>query len=941
LKQQKPPCGPADSYRNPIAIDVPGISDDSGWKQARPFCIFMRLEPYGWDMKHNRDRNQSGLTPASLLAIVLALVLCGVLTQWEEVVVGMNSFYAEHSVPLPAVTVLILFTVLGALVWRLGRMRLLSRAELLCVLYAMLIAIPLITQGFWHRYLSVTATLPREPKKFGYLSTYSDDLWPHGANLVEEGFGPEGAKLWQTQGNVRIEQMQLDHAGQVPVLVLENAEEGQNSYARFRIPRRADQERLWQINEPFLFSVQVRTGQPPKFELPSSATKYYGRLVDAQSGATAVAFNWNEISSYTALQKDGFLLAGTPNVRIPPEFEADALWLELGLQGQGRVVMRTPKFFSMDAIESAFVGKQIITQAEYDALPPAARGNKIVRPDSLLSWDGLKFLFKGYIPVGQWIGPVLRWTALVVILLTAALALNVLLRKQWMENERYLMPLSKIPMSLLGSQGYNDPNPEVFHSGQMPPVWKNRAMWIGLALSAFWMILRAWSYYNPNVPNLSLQVKLLPYFDDPSYGQMFDKNTAFTVSAIFLSIAMFMELSILFSIAAGYWIYRSMFWLGESTGWSELTNYPFPQQTQTGAFLVYAFLIVVFTRKYLWGVIKASFTGDREAWKGELMPYPIAIGVLALCLVLSLVWAWAYGISLGGMFSLFAFLLIVALIASKIRTEAGMPFSYIGPINASIILLMMGGVTVFGPSSLIFGVIIGFMVGGTPFFLIPGAQLELVEYGRRFRIKRSHILATVFLGIVGGMGVGAWVFLSNTYSLGGQQMPYQWPWMQQNREYALVQQQFDQQTASYRQEMAEQGAPDQEGAEASGSEQSDDAGGMQPKHWAYVIGGLLTGAVAILRQMFAGFWFHPVGILFSATHMAQLIWGSCLVAWFLRVLVLRFGGAATVRRKLQPFFVGVFVGAVIGSGLVAIHSAYLMEQGMAEVFRWDQAGVIP
>jgi hypothetical protein len=406
---------------------------------------------------------------------------------------------------------------------------------------------------------------------------------------------------------------------------------------------------------------------------------------------------------------------------------------------------------------------------------------------------------------------------------------------------------------------------------------------------------------------------------------MFDRNVLFSISAIFLSIAMFMELSILFSIAVGYWVYRSLYWVGEKRGWAELESYPFDQEVQTGAFLVYAILIVIFTRKYLWMVIKSSFTGRREAWEGELMPYPVAIGVLALCLVLSLVWAWAMGISVLGMLSLFAFLLIVALIASKIRTEAGVPFSYIGPLNASIILLLMGGVTAFGPASLIFSVIIGFMVGGTPFFLIPGAQLEMVEYGRRFRIKRSHVLGTIFIGILGGMSIGAWVFLSNSFSIGGTQMPYQWPWMMQNREFKQVRQETDKASSELR----------EEGAGESEDEDQAEGSWFTPRTWAYIMGGGVTGVVALLRQMFAGFWFHPVGILFSATNMARIVWGSCLVAWLLRVVVLRFGGAATVRTKLQPFFVGVFVGAVIGSGIVAMHTAYLTSQGVAEVFTWQ------
>jgi hypothetical protein len=88
--------------------------------------------------------------------------------------------------------------------------------------------------------------------------------------------------------------------------------------------------------------------------------------------------------------------------------------------------------------------------------------------------------------------------------------------------------------------------------------------------------------------------------------------------------------------------------------------------------------------------------------------------------------------------------------------------------------------------------------------------------------------------------------------------------------------------------------------------------GIQPKTWAYIYAAGLTAFLTFMRQVFAGFWFHPVGFIVGIGYdsLGERVWGSCLVAWMIRSLVLKLGGAVTVRNKLLPFFVGVFLGAV-------------------------------
>ena len=79
--------------------------------------------------------------------------------------------------------------------------------------------------------------------------------------------------------------------------------------------------------------------------------------------------------------------------------------------------------------------------------------------------------------------------------------------------------------------------------------------------------------------------------------------------------------------------------------------------------------------------------------------------------------------------------------------------------------------------------------------------------------------------------------------------------------------------------------------------------------------------------------FGLIGLILAPT-VGERIWGSCIIAFLLRIVVLRLGGARTVRHRLQPFFIGVFIGAIAGHVVMMGYSAYLLSQGIEEVFKW-------
>jgi hypothetical protein len=62
---------------------------------------------------------------------------------------------------------------------------------------------------------------------------------------------------------------------------------------------------------------------------------------------------------------------------------------------------------------------------------------------------------------------------------------------------------------------------------------------------------------------------------------------------------------------------------------------------------------------------------------------------------------------------------------------------------------------------------------------------------------------------------------------------------------------------------------------------------------------------------------HPIGMLLVYTWWGTVMWGSVLIGWMVKVLLVRFGGSA-VYRSAKPFFLGLVIGEVLTIVLVEI-----------------------
>ncbi len=830
------------------------------------------------------SKKQPGITFKSFGILVLLMLLTVGLKQYAEVILSIPH-PAEHTLPLPSLWIFLLFLLVSAGIRKVSGIRLLTRAELLCVFFALMIAGPIMTQGVWHRLLSITATLPKTGD-FAKIDALSDRMWPQGPNLLQ-GILREDAVL-SSEGELSWKETEVFSGVEQTVPVLRSVRDG--AHVRFVLPTGPDGVRA---NIPFMASTLVHASNL------SPDSVYYGRIYPdpARPDLYSVLFQGRALSRPSFMFPSGFARHGSYDLSFLPSSET--VILEFGLSGPGEIMLADPKLVDVSALEYAYRGRRIIDEEEAALLDADALADVVVRPSRMFSMAGLSFILSGYIPIRDWLSTVTAWTLIIVLVLTATFAIAVLLRRQWVDNERYPLPVTYVIDALVGRDG-------------TPPIWKNRIMWTGFGISMFWCLMRGWHFYNPRVPNMEIAVALEPYFAESATLPMW-RGVTFNVSAIFLSLAMFMELGVLMSIVAGYLIYRLLFFIGALSGMSSYPGYPFPPEQQVGGYLMYGLLIFVFTRKYWARVFKAAWTGDREASEGEAFSYRTALLVLLGCFVGAALWALWVGVNVPGLVVFFAFMVLTGVVAAKIRAECGTPFGYLSPYNGVLIISLLGGLSVFGADVMLVALMCSFMLFVTAFYLIPGAQVELLEMGREHQVVPRHLFYAMLLGVFGGMIIGGWVFLSNAYALGGSSMKYSWafdlkPWYLyvMNQDLALATQRMTGDVPST---------------------------GMAISTWGYIYAAVGTLILAVLRQVFAGFWFHPVGFMLGSSWFTWYVWGSCLAAWVLRLAVLKIGGAATVRDRLRPFFIGFFIAAVLSQLLFTIHAGFLAAEGIEQVYR--------
>jgi hypothetical protein len=277
--------------------------------------------------------------------------------------------------------------------------------------------------------------------------------------------------------------------------------------------------------------------------------------------------------------------------------------------------------FLSAALPQASVGETLVTLAVAPAyLPKGAPhvdkfDNKV--PNWLLVQDAraIEKFYTGLgtaggpVPWGAWFVPLLGWSAFVLLLLAALYCLSRFFTHRWVREERVSFPLMELPLELLNVR--NDPR----------PVWRQWLFWLGALVPATLITLGQLHSYYPQFPEgrQILDFKVGKAFIEPPLSALSEFTLSFWPMVIGISYLLNAE------VAASIWFFHLLFWaqlvfwaaLGyrwqeANTGGKGFQPLDWIHNTEFGAALVLAGLLLLTVRKDVARALQALFVGGQR-----------------------------------------------------------------------------------------------------------------------------------------------------------------------------------------------------------------------------------------------------------------------------------------------------------------------------------------
>ena len=480
----------------------------------------------------------------------------------------------------------------------------------------------------------------------------------------------------------------------------------------------------------------------------------------------------------------------------------------------------------------------------------------------------------GQIPWRAWLKPIVGWSVFVLIFYFVTICWTVILRKQWVEHERFTFPLVQLPMEM-----FQPPSGKAL----LNRFFKSPLMWCGFTIPVVLHGLKGLHLYFPAIPSPPVYFPIAALFTEKPLSALnwWPSVNLFIFPSI-IAIVYLLTLEISFS----FWFF---FLLGKmetvliyATG-SKVNQWNFHQNQQMGALLVFIGFILFIGKRHFGRAFATIFGKHAHNDTNEPLPYAWAVwGMIGGILLLTLICSLA-GMRVWVALFILGIFLAITTVGTWMVTNGGLMFILYSFLPGEYLITLFGSARVNAPSWTLVAYERVLMFDMRE-ILMPSVMNNF-KLAEPLRLKQRPFLIAMGIAIVLAMGVSYYSSINLAYTHGAVNLQH-WTYMIStttpfNRLTSILQH------------------PTGIELERLGS---------------FIFGGATMFGMLWMRHHYLWWKLHPIGSLMMTSYATYCFWGSFFIGWFLKYTTLKFGGVAYYR-KLRPLILGVVLGECFIGGI--------------------------
>ncbi len=505
-------------------------------------------------------------------------------------------------------------------------------------------------------------------------------------------------------------------------------------------------------------------------------------------------------------------------------------------------------------------------------------------PEWLIVWDknAVTNFYEGesLVPWALWIKPLLVWTVFIILLYCVTICVSIVIRKQWVERERYIFPLVTVPVELVQ---------QTPSQSNLSSLFKNRLVWIGFAIAAAFHLLNGLHEYIPSLPSIPNRYDLYkPFTERPWIVMGWWPQFRFFLYFSVIGITYFLTTAVSFSCWFFFLFFKLQYIIINAFA-IPIRPWISARGQTMAAYVVMVIAFLINSRKHIKDILIRTFLQSTSTTtiddKDEVLPYRWAVlgGIFSFLLLVGLC---VYGgMSFWVACSIIILFLIVSTALSWMVVNGGMLLIQ-APMYPVEYFEIVTGSRIINANSL---TLLGFqrvMMRDWGGILMPSV-LHGFKAADPLGLNRRKMLGAMALSIVVAIGVSYAASLPLIYDKGGlnlQRGPFIGAPRYLNHIVTLIQYPKDPKMG---------------------------------EAYSMILGVGITSFLLIMQRQFMWWQLHPIGYVMGAVYSSYFLWSCMFIGWFLKYLVLKSGGIGHYR-KLRPLFMGLIIGefGIVGAWMV-------------------------